>query len=116
MRRRPLDGTLAKGISRLGRGGMAHKLPLAAAFGLSLFLISGLTGARAADPAFCKQYSQAALNQVRVGLGSPRCAPGLQGARWSSDFAVHYQWCLGASFGAAGGERDARTQYLRGCR
>jgi hypothetical protein len=82
----------------------------------SMVLFSGLSAAHAADPAFCKQYSQAALNQVRGGLANPRCVPGLQGARWSSDFAVHYQWCLGASFGAAGIERDARTQYLRGCR
>jgi hypothetical protein len=82
----------------------------------AMFLFCGLSAARAADPAFCKQYAQASLNQVHVGLGSARCAPGLQGARWSSDFAVHYQWCLGTSFAAAGTERDARTQYLRGCR
>jgi hypothetical protein len=95
---------------------MAHKLPLVVAFGLMAIVISGPTGARAADPAFCKQYSRAALTQVRGGLADPRCAAGLQGARWSSDFAVHYEWCLGASFGAAGIERDARTQYLKGCR
>jgi hypothetical protein len=53
---------------------------------------------------------------VRGGLSNPRCAGGMQGARWSTDFAVHYQWCLGASFGATGAERDARTQYLHGCR
>ena len=81
-----------------------------------LFFAALPAAARAADPAFCKQYSQAALSQVRGGLANPRCAGGMQGARWSTDFAVHYQWCLGASFGAAGGERDARTQYLRGCR
>jgi hypothetical protein len=95
---------------------MASRLPLTAALVFSAVLISGLTAARAADPGFCKQYSQAALNQVRGGLANPRCAGGMQGARWSTDFAVHYQWCLGASFGAAGVERDARTQYLRGCR
>jgi len=39
----------------------------------------------------------------------------MQGARWSTDFAIHYEWCLGASFAASGGERDARTHYLRGC-
>jgi hypothetical protein len=94
---------------------MANRLPLTAGFGLALFLVSGLTAAHAADPGFCKQYSQAALTQVRGGLANPRCASGMQGARWSSDYAVHYQWCLGASFGA-GTERDARTQYLRGCR
>jgi len=95
---------------------MAGGLPLTAALVFSAVLISGGTAARAADPAFCKQYSQAALSQVRGGLANPRCAGGMQGARWSTDFAVHYEWCLGASFGAAGVERDARTQYLRGCR
>jgi hypothetical protein len=95
---------------------MANTLSLTGALGLSVFLLSGLTAAHAADPGFCKQYAQAALNQVRGGLANPRCAGGLQGARWSTDFAVHYEWCLGASFGAAGNERDARTQYLRGCR
>ena len=95
---------------------MANRLPLTAALVFSAVLISGGTAARAADPGFCKQYSQAALSQVRGGLANPRCAGGMQGARWSTDFAVHYEWCLGASFGAAGVERDARTQYLRGCR
>jgi hypothetical protein len=71
--------------------------------------------AQAADPGFCRQYAQASLNQVRGALANPGCAGGLQGARWSSDFAVHYEWCLGASYGAAGSERDARTRYLRGC-
>jgi hypothetical protein len=40
----------------------------------------------------------------------------MQGARWSSDFRVHYDWCLGASFEAANAERNARTDFLRGCR
>jgi hypothetical protein len=94
---------------------MAIRLPSAAAFLLPVFFISGLTAAHAADPAFCKQYAKAALNQVRGGLANPRCAGGLQGSRWSPDFAVHYEWCLAASFGAAGTERDARTQFLRSC-
>jgi hypothetical protein len=94
---------------------MANRLLFISAFILSMFPVSGLIAAHAADPAFCKQYARAALNQVRGGLANPACAGSLQGARWSSDFAVHYEWCLGASFGAAGGERDARTHYLRGC-
>jgi hypothetical protein len=81
----------------------------------SAFLLTGLTAANAADPGFCRQYAQASLNQVRGGLANPACAGGLQGPRWSSDFAVHYEWCLGASFGAAGAQRDARTRFLRGC-
>jgi hypothetical protein len=72
-------------------------------------------GAQAADPGFCATYAQAAIRQVRGALAHPRCVPGLQGARWSADQQVHYNWCLGASYAAAGSERDARTAYLRGC-
>ena len=93
---------------------MVSRLSSTVALILSLFFIAGT--ARAADPAFCKQYAGAALNQVRGGLANPACAGGMQGARWSTDFAVHYQWCLGASFAATGAERDALTQFLRGCR
>jgi hypothetical protein len=81
----------------------------------SMLLLAGLTAANAADPGFCRQYAQSSLNQVRGGLANPACGGGLQGARWSSDFAVHYEWCLGASYGAAGAERDARTRFLRSC-
>ena len=94
---------------------MANRLRFVFAFVLSAFPVCGLTAAQAADPAFCKQYAQAALNQVRGGLANPACAASLQGARWSTDFAVHYEWCVGASFAAAGAERDARTRQLRAC-
>jgi hypothetical protein len=94
---------------------MANRLRSAVALALSMFPICGLTTAQAADPGFCKQYARAALTQVRGGLSNPACAGGMQGARWSTDFAVHYEWCLGASLGAAGAERDMRTRYLRGC-
>lgn len=71
--------------------------------------------AQAADPEFCRGYAVAAIRQVRGALNNPRCIPGLQGARWSADFNVHYNWCLGASYAQAGAERDARTDYLRRC-
>jgi hypothetical protein len=74
------------------------------------------TSANAADPGFCRDYARAAVNQVRGALANPRCAAGMQGDRWSTAFPVHYEWCLGVSFEAAGAERDARTSYLRGCR
>ena len=94
--------------------GLSPRVVLSTLF-LSMFLVSGVTAANAADPGFCRQYAKASLSQVRGGLTNPACAGGLQGARWSSDFAVHYEWCLGASFGAAGAERDARTRLLKGC-
>jgi hypothetical protein len=94
---------------------MANRRPLMAAFLSILFAVLGLTSARAADPAFCKPYAQGALKQVRGGLSDATCAPRLQGARWSTDFAVHFEWCLGASPAAADDERDARTRFLRRC-
>jgi hypothetical protein len=87
---------------------------IAACF-LLVFLLSGLTDARAADPGFCRQYAKAALGQVHTALADPRCGAGVQGVGWSTDFSVHYEWCLGASLDTAGAERDARTRYLRAC-
>ena len=107
-----------EGIKGLGRSAMASRLAptvVVSMLLLSMFIVCGVTAADAADPGFCRQYAKASLNQVRGGLANPACAGGLQGARWSSDFAVHYEWCLGASFGAAGAERDARMRLLRGC-
>jgi hypothetical protein len=93
---------------------MARKLPFTVFLSALLTLVL-FTEAPAADPGFCRQYAKAALNQVRGGLSNPACAGGLQGSRWSTDFAVHYEWCLGVSDATAGGETDARTRYLRGC-
>lgn len=93
---------------------MTNRLPFA--FLLSILLAMMLPAAlHAADPAFCRQYARAALDQVRGGLSSPACGGALQGKRWSSDFAVHYEWCLGVSDAATGDEKDARTRYLKGC-
>ncbi len=72
--------------------------------------------AQAADQRFCQDYARAALNQVRTALSNPHCAGGVQGNRWSSDFRVHYEWCRSQPYAAVGGERDARTAYLRACR
>jgi hypothetical protein len=81
----------------------------------SMFLLTGWTTSHAADPGFRRQYARASLKQVHGALADPACAGGLQGARWSSDFTVHYEWCLGASNGAASAEREARARFLRGC-
>jgi len=71
---------------------MANRLPLTAALVLSISFISGLTAADAADPGFCKQYAQAALNQVRGGLANPRCAGGLQDGRRILRFTTNGVW------------------------
>jgi hypothetical protein len=102
------------GGSREGND-MASRLRFVAACFLSALWMSGPTGARAADPGFCRPFAKAAIAQVREALADPRCGAGVQGARWSTDFAVHYEWCLGASPDAAGTEREARTRFLRAC-
>src|ERR1700684_2354323 len=71
--------------------------------------------AHAADPGFCRQYARSALDQVRAGLSDPACGGALHGSRCSSDFAVHYEWCLGVSLRAAGDEGDFRTRHLKSC-
>jgi hypothetical protein len=93
---------------------MAGRRPFTAAGILSLSLAAPVP-VGAADPAFCKQYARAALAHVRAALASPHCGAGLQGVRWSAEFSVHYEWCLGASPQVTVAERDARARYLRGC-
>lgn len=74
------------------------------------------TNAQAADPGFCRDYARAALNQVQIALSTPACRPGLSGTRWSADYRLHFDWCLGAAYAAAQAERGARTAYIRACR
>jgi hypothetical protein len=98
---------------------MVDRLLLGGAYGLAVFFvlvpISGPNPVHAADPDFCRPYARTALVQVRDALTSPRCGAALQGTRWSAEFPVHYEWCLGVSVAAAGAERDARAQHLRAC-
>jgi hypothetical protein len=88
----------------------------AGVIGAGLLVATAASVAQAAPPPFCRGYASAALNQVRVALAIPRCRGGMEGARWSADFRVHYDWCLGASPAAAAEEREARTIHIRRCR
>ena len=92
-----------------------RRLPITAFFVLFLLVVAAPAPVGAADPAFCKLYARAALVQVRQGLASSRCGAGLQGTRWSTEFSVHYEWCLEASGDAIAAERDARAKVLKGC-
>jgi hypothetical protein len=82
---------------------------------MTCLAMAQLAAVHAADPGFCRQYARGALDQVRAGLSDPACGGALQGSRWSSDFAVHYEWCLGVSLRAADDERDFRTHHLKSC-
>ena len=77
--------------------------------------LTGLPAAYAADPAFCGTYATAALRQVKLAYEIPGCAH-VQGARWSQDYNVHFNWCLTQDFAQIGKERDIRTGYLKSCR
>jgi hypothetical protein len=93
---------------------MTTKRPFATVLMTSLAMAE-LAAAHAADPGLCRQYARSALDQVRAGLSDPACGGALKGSRWSSDFAVHYEWCLGVSLRAAGDERDFRAHHLKSC-
>jgi hypothetical protein len=41
---------------------------------------------------------------------------GARGARWSPERHVHFDWCLSQPPAAVAAERQARTEFLRGCR
>lgn len=93
---------------------MTNKLSIAA-FLAALPATMPPAAVYAADPGFCREYARAALHQVQDGLSDSTCGRRLQGRRWSSDFAVHYEWCLGVSAVTARNEADARTRYLKNC-
>jgi hypothetical protein len=71
--------------------------------------------AQAAPEPFCRDYARAAARQVEVARSVRGCDRG-NGPRWTSDYRVHFDWCLGAPIPAVEAERQARTNWLRQCR
>ncbi len=71
--------------------------------------------AYAAAPGFCRDYARAAVRQVELARSVPACNRGT-GPRWTTDYRVHYTWCLGAAPAAVEAERTARTNWIRSCR
>ncbi len=86
-----------------------------AVLGLTAYLLTPVA-ARAADPGFCNDYARTAVDQGRYARSMPWCAPGAYGPRWVMDYRVHYDWCLGARYRDAQAEREARHDYIEGCR
>jgi hypothetical protein len=74
-----------------------------------------ISRAQAAEPGFCRDYATAAVRQVELSRSIPACNRGV-GPRWTSDYRVHFDWCLGAPFPAVEAERAARTNWIRSCR
>ncbi|HEY2136256.1 MAG TPA: hypothetical protein VGH49_10225 [Xanthobacteraceae bacterium] len=94
---------------------MSSRLMAAGALCVASVLAMLFSAARAASPDFCREYATAAVRQVEVMHSVPACNRG-QGARWTTDFRVHFDWCLGVSPAAVAAERAARTNWIRSCR
>ena len=74
-----------------------------------------VTTAQAAPLPFCRDYARAAVRQVELARAIPACNRGV-GPRWTTDYRVHFDWCLGAPIPAVEEERAVRTRWLRNCR
>lgn len=84
------------------------------AIGLLTF-IAGSSPVRAAEPHFCREYAESAVDQSRRALDDPRCERGARGPRWSTNYRYHYDWCLGARHESAREEREVRHEHLERC-
>jgi hypothetical protein len=73
------------------------------------------SAAQAADPGFCREYAMAAVRQVELSRSILACNRGV-GPRWTSDYRVHFDWCVGAPYATVRAERAARTNWMRSCR
>jgi hypothetical protein len=78
-------------------------------------ILTVASSAQAAPPEFCRDYATAAVRQVEAARSIPACNRGV-GPRWTTDYRVHFDWCLGANPAAVEAERAARTNWLRSCR
>ena len=77
--------------------------------------VSAPLAAQAAAPGFCRDYATAAVRQVEIARSTPACNRGT-GARWTTDYKVHFDWCLTADPAAVEAERTARTNWIWSCR
>ena len=98
----------------MGVADLVKRASLAAAAVFGAMLIAPAAGA--ADPNFCRDYAAAAVRQFNAAFAVPRCRGAMNGPRWSAEFRIHYDWCLGAPYDAASRERDVRRQYIDACR
>jgi hypothetical protein len=102
-----------------GRKNLAEEKVLKALTCLTLLTLSLAVlmpfAAQATDAAYCQAYAKTALDQVSIGHARPACAAGMQGARWSSAFRVHFDYCMSNPTDVVEGRQGARAEYLRSC-
>jgi hypothetical protein len=94
---------------------MTTKRTLGMAAVAAATLLGAAGAAQAADREFCEEYAHAAIIQVRGGLNNAGCRPLMDGARWSAEYRVHYDWCRGTSVHEAETERNIRRGILNRC-
>lgn len=87
----------------------------AAALALALLVVAfgpmlSSAPAQAADRAFCRAYTNRAVNQIRRNANR---GCGFRGGRWSNDRRAHFGWCRRASRGLADWETRVRRFSLR---
>src|ERR1039458_5088699 len=97
------------------RGIMSNGLKLLTVFGVLGASMTIVSAVQAAPPRFCRDYAIAAVRQVKLARSTPACNRGI-GARWTTNYHVHFDWCLGAAPAAVAVERAARTNWIRSCR
>lgn len=72
------------------------KAPILAGTAIALPAVLAPMAAQAAPGPFCRDYAAAAVRQVEAARSVPACNRGT-GARWTTDFKVHFDWCAGAT-------------------
>jgi hypothetical protein len=84
---------------------------------LGMFALAPL--ARAEDAvSYCRNYAHAAIEQARAARALGRCAHFVREtpARWSLNFADHFNWCKSVyGSGDNSSERRARQEALDQC-
>jgi len=65
----------------------------------------------------CKQYAGEAIRILTLARDTYKCLPSiLSGPRWSSDFQLHADWCMGAQARERNSETAERTRIMHECR
>ncbi len=85
---------------------------------IAICLIAGSLApsrAWAADPRFCREYADSAVDQAHRAINSRRCEREAHGPRWSTHHHFHFDWCLGARYEDARREREIRHEFLERC-
>ena len=84
---------------------------------LCVVLSAVVPAAWAADDAFCKDYSRAALNQRHAIERHRHCEHFIreQPERWTADYRAHYEWCRTVKREKAREERETRKREIERC-